>query len=1405
MLNPELIRNLADTLHRVVCRDASSLDDARNWVSQLRSFHDELILNRAQSQTCHVSNAKYNVTVVLEGFLMGGLLSNSAHLRDVLVSAARLLLPPSLATPLCNRLTDRTFRLPCASTMSRNRLTVDVAYMLTVRELIAELLQGAASAFVMADSSPQGGRDYEIMVFDIVSACVCADMFEYQSALFGARGLPADRRELALPTEPAMLSAFSNKVFRHSAPPVAIGSGASTLGHKFHALAHALHLLTGSQSLIGALSRSVLSVTTDLGVESALHRVLPIPCVAVLPWLQQEGSPELDLVCDEWGELPNGLALVTEEECFVGTGADLHSSDIDLSGSLGVPGMCHILHNACKDLEGTLALYKEHVDGMKRVCDLLRNKSYRDRLFESCFACQAGLALRRRLANFSGQVHRERWGTVLDCALQLEQIRDILRWGWDVDKFLGHSRQLRQEDDGNTCKIDVVDACIASAEFWGYNTMLCSLARVVMSLLDWAESCPCHHGLEPPSQGLATAWAKCPWRSRRAPELAAGDFFAEVGNLCDTVTGELLFTLPRDLDEACRCSITLDWERARSHLLFVCSMKLNFWDSPPWYFCALAHPCEKKARQCWERIRGSWELNPRSPVWDHPVCRRFFQEPVASQGHLWFTGVPLLSPQCQEFRKLVAPLALVFTAERAVEGVHARVHKIVTKAPCCTLPYISTQLRCKDIANLCQQDPTLLERMSRFVLAASSPLRSVRALGFAAHPAAALAKHYRDPVLTDLIYRGDSLSQHSPPPPIKVKPLQDVVPARQPLADYVSCPVDLQSSFAIAHLGDLLANSPGTVFSLPAKEGTIRALYVALAPGDQRATLALCSDASLESQTCFLEASPQQRQIGNDVVFLKCLVRSPHLAKRVSSSSRELSASDFGITLHELVPTTLAADKTHLLNTTPRNTHTEHPLDLPAVLSLASFSLQELCSVDVWETSQTLTYMMPDIQPPAGMDNAMFEKVLTDVLPALCSGDYSVLSDQEHPDSAARAAVIAHLEAEYVCTESPHRLTELGQCKLVLCQTICNPKNALSRRDVLPSAMSRWELMSFLFSEGWSLQSKPPQRGGRKKSLPPYQFPDGEKFFYCSTTSASQQLGRLYMLALATAADHRKPVPHQQPQRVYAELLGLAAPTSARPRHKLSLVREDACFSEGLPSRVSQQAVRQVLPDLWGEEGPREEDQEQDKEGEEEEEEEEEGEDDKDQGLEEGDEDSSEDSSSSSSSSSSSADSSSDDSDGPGEVSEHPDSKHARNMQASVKLGVFRLTPYANGWQATCLNPHHNLTSAKCTKSRAHTRPGGSAASLKMLTAWAVWGCRLRSKEAHRDVWSRVETAFLNKTLPSVDELAVLRKACEQAGFESQEPLPPPEVASASSSVGASGSGASGHRPDPAQKRQRRK
>jgi hypothetical protein len=156
-------------------------------------------------------------------------------------------------------------------------------------------------------------------------------------------------------------------------------------------------------------------------------------------------------------------------------------------------------------------------------------------------------------------------------------------------------------------------------------------------------------------------------------------------------------------------------------------------------------------------------------------------------------------------------------------------------------------------------------------------------------------------------------------------------------------------------------------------------------------------------------------------------------------------------------------------------------------------------------------------------------------------------------------------------------------------------------------------------------------------------------------------------------------------------------------------------------------------------------------------------------------------------------------------VSEHPDSKHARNMQASVKLGVFRLTPYANGWQATCLNPHHNLTSAKCTKSRAHTRPGGSAASLKMLTAWAVWGCRLRSKEAHRDVWSRVETAFLNKTLPSVDELAVLRKACEQAGFESQEPLPPPEVASASSSVGASGSGASGHRPDPAQKRQRRK
>jgi len=114
----------------------------------------------------------YDVSYLTRCFFLCDALSNAAALKDVLINAARVLLPLKAAEILQRSLDgDERAPVPSASTISRLRGRIDMAWAMVWRSRIREWLCQGVDPVVYpgTDSSPQGGRDYQILVLDFVA------------------------------------------------------------------------------------------------------------------------------------------------------------------------------------------------------------------------------------------------------------------------------------------------------------------------------------------------------------------------------------------------------------------------------------------------------------------------------------------------------------------------------------------------------------------------------------------------------------------------------------------------------------------------------------------------------------------------------------------------------------------------------------------------------------------------------------------------------------------------------------------------------------------------------------------------------------------------------------------------------------------------------------------------------------------------------------------------------------------------------------------------------------------------------------------------------------------------------------------------------------------------------------
>jgi hypothetical protein len=80
------------------------------------------------------------------------------------------------------------------------------------------------------------------------------------------------------------MNALSEHLSYHRPPPVVLGSGRTALIDKFCATMHALWLDAGTAADLSKMCSSIVTITTDLGVEFGLADVRPLKVSDVLPF-----------------------------------------------------------------------------------------------------------------------------------------------------------------------------------------------------------------------------------------------------------------------------------------------------------------------------------------------------------------------------------------------------------------------------------------------------------------------------------------------------------------------------------------------------------------------------------------------------------------------------------------------------------------------------------------------------------------------------------------------------------------------------------------------------------------------------------------------------------------------------------------------------------------------------------------------------------------------------------------------------------------------------------------------------------------------------------------------------------------------------------------------------------------
>lgn len=461
---------------------------------------------------------------------------------------------------------------------------------------------------------------------------------------------------------------------------------------------------------------------------------------------------------------------------------------VDLTNSVFIAGLLHVLHNTTSDLAAPLHHWATFMGQLRQVCRLLSRRWSRTRLLETCFGAYPQSLRKSEVEGFRAHVYEGRWGTIWKAIGDLLTIMEILRFAWSKDVFLhGHAHVQHRaggDDAEHSLHIEVVDEAIRSDIFWAYCVMLDTLGESFELMARWGESCPCHSQL-PVLRGL-TRWKRgsalvqdigqvvCPMRTLRAPCCAAGEHFHMLRRLTSMADSSLLLhpCVCRLSDDA-RTVVLGDFARGRQHVLLCLRVRLSFWQQLPWCLFGLGHRDANVAIDCARRSLALFEGSPVDHSHHSLTLTLCAAEGVGGAQLRLFASRQRSLEELPFLQMMAAKLKFASVTERWIESLHSLAKRFIATAPNVSATHIAFHGIQLPLRTKLAEHPEDLKTLAELSSACRNPVNCLKSMGLWQHPAVValrrrvpfmLLNRKHSPALTEILYHVDAYSLHAPLP-----------------------------------------------------------------------------------------------------------------------------------------------------------------------------------------------------------------------------------------------------------------------------------------------------------------------------------------------------------------------------------------------------------------------------------------------------------------------------------------------------------------------------------------------------------------------------------------------------------------------------------------------------------------
>ena len=648
----------------------------------LASAVEDMVLNmdghhrRLQTGYLQRNRSAYTMEVWLNTIVMTGWLRSSEDLMSSLRLATRVVIADQSTQDSVLKALDGYRAVPRKTQLYHRRLmAVAGAYLFLALKLDEMLDAGGVVRWGTVDTSPFHGYDWVMSGAIVMSDKQTVFAFHLANSYIEhnierARLIEMDLEEADLDDLDSQITdehaTLTSLLVLVQGTPVGCGSGRCDVRYKVHGLTHSQRTQSCSWLSTTRAINSTFSYTGDMGTESRLNfcRVkltdlfgtwiaggdrVDVFNIEPEPQGDRQGEPEAREIDEHPDEFiiesedqrnefhiePEGAEAAEEQPIAdedrqrdLGAGAGCRGAEegvdslyIDLTSTLYIAGLLHIVHNCTKDLAIVLLYWEWFTDHLRQLCRLLHKKWARQRLLETCFSAPPHCYRRDDYAHFTAGVYEGRWASVSNATAKVLLLEDSLRAAWNRSAYMfGNAQTERKGSNGHHIDYDMVDAAITGDEFWAYARVIDLLAEVLDFIMRFGEACPCHSPrlrFEGPARHSAkrrmAAWKKksrqpCPLAGMRVQELAAGALDDILDQLASLAQAFLL---------ACRAIVALshagrgrmveEFARGRRHIMFTIQLKAAFYKNLPWVLLGCAHHVLEKARACARRAIELYE------------------------------------------------------------------------------------------------------------------------------------------------------------------------------------------------------------------------------------------------------------------------------------------------------------------------------------------------------------------------------------------------------------------------------------------------------------------------------------------------------------------------------------------------------------------------------------------------------------------------------------------------------------------------------------------------------------------------------------------------------------------------------------------------------------------------------